>query len=114
MTETKWAPGPWRVAQIHVETGMAMNGGEWAVMHGDINDDDGGRVCVVDAQTPFKRGKGHQHDCDIRNANANLIAAAPELYALLAELIDIVGPQPGTALWAKKVQEVLRKARGKS
>lgn len=33
-----------------------------------------------------------------------------ELIALLTELIDIEGPQPGTAKWATKVRAALAKA----
>lgn len=43
-------------------------------------------------------------------ADANLIAAAPELLALLRELIDIEGPQPGHAMWAYKVKQAIDKA----
>ena len=44
--------------------------------------------------------------------NARLIAAAPDLLALLKELIDIEGPQPGTAAWADKVRAAIAKAEG--
>jgi hypothetical protein len=49
----------------------------------------------VDCQTPFKRGEGWQSECEVREANARLIAAAPEtaaerdrLKALNAELLE--------------------------
>jgi len=45
-------------------------------------------------------------------ANARLIAAAPDLLGLLQELIDIEGPQPGTAEWANKVRAAIAKATG--
>lgn len=35
-----------------------------------------------------------------------------EMIALLKELIDIEGPQPGTATWANKVEAVLSKTKG--
>jgi hypothetical protein len=35
-----------------------------------------------------------------------------ELLALLKELIDIEGPQPGTAQWAEKVRAAIAKATG--
>ena len=41
-----------------------------------------------------------------------LFHAAPELLALLIELIDIEGPQPGTATWANKVEAAIAKATG--
>lgn len=47
-----------------------------------------------------------------RDANARLIAAAPDLLALLEELIDIEGPLPGNAEWAKKVSAAIAKAKG--
>ena len=43
-------------------------------------------------------------------ADAMLFAAAPKLLALLIELIDIEGPQPGTATWANKVEAAIVKA----
>ncbi len=46
----------------------------------------------------------------ITQENAKLIAAAPELLALLIELIDIEGPQPGTGMWANKVEAAIKKA----
>jgi hypothetical protein len=42
-------------------------------------------------------------------ADARLMAAAPELLALLKELIDIEGPQPGNREWADKVFAVIAK-----
>lgn len=42
--------------------------------------------------------------------DAKLIAAAPELLALLQELIDIEGPQPGHITWANKVKAAIAKA----
>jgi hypothetical protein len=48
-------------------------------------------------------------------ANGALIVQAvnahDELVALLEELIDIEGPQPGTAAWAAKVRAALARAR---
>lgn len=43
-------------------------------------------------------------------ANIKLICAAPELLALLQELIDIEGPQPGHVMWANKVKAAIAKA----
>jgi hypothetical protein len=45
-----------------------------------------------------------------RPADACVLAAAHDMFDLLKELIDIEGPQPGTAEWAAKVQAVLAKA----
>lgn len=56
------------------------------------------RVALVDCQTPYKRGQGHRTDCATRDANAQLIAAAPmllrqrdEAVALLREFVEIGG-----------------------
>ena len=45
----------------------------------------GTKICDVDCQTSFKRGNGHQAECNERDANARLIAAAPELLAALKD-----------------------------
>lgn len=37
------------------------------------------RVALVDCQTDFKRGTGYQTDCAERDANAQLIAASPQM-----------------------------------
>lgn len=45
-------------------------------------------------------------------ANAHLFRTAPELLALLDELIAIEGPQPGHVEWYRKVVAIIAKARG--
>jgi hypothetical protein len=45
------------------------------------------RIALVDCQTRFKRGQGWQTECDEREANAHLIAAAPELLEALREVM---------------------------
>jgi len=42
--------------------------------------------------------------------SAKLTPLETELVALLRELIDIEGPQPGTSAWAAKVRATLKKA----
>lgn len=70
-----WTPGPWGLSSLE----FAMNDGAIPV----IAPDD--RVCLVDAHAKFRRGLGHMAKCEIRDANARLIAAAPDLAeALLA------------------------------
>ena len=87
-----YTPGPWRI-------------GKW-----------GGSV-VADAPAPGVGGSddvehygGHLVAESITPSNAKLIAAAPELLALLIELIDIEGPQPGHITWANKVKAAIAKA----
>jgi hypothetical protein len=44
--------------------------------------------------------------------DARLIAAAPDMLALLIELIEIEGPQPGHVEWWRKTIAVIAKATG--
>lgn len=84
-----WTPGPWRLGK------------------------QGGSV-VADVPVPEMHGSdcveyygGHLIAESITPSNAKLIAAAPDLVSLLAELVDIEGPLPGNAEWARKVREAL-------
>jgi len=89
MSEAKHTPGPWFIE------GMDM----------DIkspSDHPGFRLAQVHGGRPWWE----------REANARLIAAAPELLATLQELIDIEGPQPGSAAWADKARALIAKATG--
>lgn len=45
-------------------------------------------------------------------ADIPLMNAAPDLLALLEELIAIEGPQPGNVAWFHKVTAAIKKARG--
>jgi len=45
-------------------------------------------------------------------ARERLNAAAPEMLTLLQELIDMEGPQPGTAAWGDKARALIAKATG--
>ena len=73
----KFTPGPWRVSTIGL-----MNDGALPVSS------DQGQVARVSAQADFPRGQGHNSECAERDANAHLIAAAPDLYAALADLLS--------------------------
>lgn len=78
MSET-FTPGPWQLSGM-AERGLYGNGGELAVV--GPND----RICNVDCVAEFKRGMGHVAKCVERDANAHLIASAPDLYAALQEV----------------------------
>lgn len=90
MSESKCTPGPWKVADMHMQTGMGMNDGAWAVC--TVNDDEetGGRIALVDCQSKFKRGEGYKAACPTRDANARLIAASPALFETETKLCNEV------------------------
>jgi hypothetical protein len=77
MTGGKHTPGPWRIGQFGL-----TNDGESFILsdHADMS------ICTVTCQTPFKRGKGWRTECETREANARLIAAAPEMLPIVAAL----------------------------
>ena len=76
MGEAKHTPGPWKISHSDFQT----NEGQRAILQ-DI--DDAKHIAFITCQSDFKRGKGWCADCSERDANARLIAAAPELLAAL-------------------------------
>jgi hypothetical protein len=44
--------------------------------------------------------------------NARLIAAAPEMFQLLRDLINLEGPQPGNSAWGDRVMDMIAKVTG--
>lgn len=100
----KFTPGPWKV---HLDK---RNGSACSIIEDKTGD------CV--ARTVYRFHRGGE-----RNANGNLIASAPEMYAELQDLLDAMEaglfPQaaPGVdypAVMEKKfeLRKVLKKARG--
>ena len=90
---SKHTPGPWYPVMRMVE------------VEGNAPD-----ICTTNIEL---FGQRHLHRSKQEQiANARLIAAAPDLLALLEELVAIEGPQPGTGAWADKVFAVLAKAKG--
>ena len=91
MSDTKFTPGPWMAEAENVHTGCV------ATCHGD-------------ADTWFEVWSENWEGGIDQEANANLIAAAPDMYALLKDILenyecgDIVD---------QEIQEVLAKAEGK-
>lgn len=69
-------PGPWGQSEI----GILTNEGGKPIM-GPDGFGDFKRIALVDCQMRYKRGEGWKTDCPEREANARLIAAAPELLA---------------------------------
>lgn len=92
MSEKKWTPGPW----------VFDGTGPHNVFGCDISNSLGDSIA----------GSWHGRD-EVAKANAHLIAAAPELYDALEEMLRIVGgyEYPETA---KMARAALTKARGES
>jgi hypothetical protein len=101
-TETKWTPGPW---SVEGETVYALT-------------DTGGQNrfwCSV--QSVRRADEGEASDAEVR-ANAHLIAAAPDLYAALAALMNEHGALTGSkecdSAAEKLARLALSRARGET
>lgn len=70
-----YTPGPWAIGTTIMNDGAIIIMGET-------------RIGMVDAQTYYERGQGHNAECPERDANARLIAAAPFMYALAEAVAD--------------------------
>jgi hypothetical protein len=112
MTGGKHTPGPWRIGQFGL-----TNDGESPILsdHADV------LICAVTCQTPFKRGKGWRTECETREANARLIAAAPEMLEALESaescIVTFVAvngwPEPnGSRDILNEVQAAIARAKG--
>ena len=98
MTDEKWTPGPW----ITSGPTQGKSAGQWTEVLTDTDD-----VCdVVEICTlpPW------EIDLEEKNANAQLIAAAPDLYEALSLILDLGIAMPGP-LFNKSIR-ALAKARG--
>ncbi len=130
MSDTKFTKGPWvfrvwaqndeaiaRMKEVGMEPlRLLMNDGAAPITSTDT-ESGSPRICLVDCKTPYKRGQGYLQECAERDANAHLIAAAPELYAALSLLVrnieqplDIATSQYGIV----EAKTALAKARGES
>lgn len=75
MSETRFTPGPWECKQVPTSSGRAFRIGKDAML------EPGPRGCCIIYDD-------YGHGTNERSANAALIAAAPDLYAALDELLD--------------------------
>lgn len=91
---TQHTPGPWNVSEEF--DGTSIKAGLFHVTHTI-------QACGF-----------HEPEVDkaVTQSNAHLIAAAPELLALLIELVDMEGSQPGTSAWGDKARSAIAKATG--
>lgn len=103
MADGKWTPGPWTARRA-----AAPNDGEYD--YGIGAEVDGRLQCIAEA---FGR-------CGVTSfppaeANANLIAAAPDLYEALVEARErMVGSSPGLKALIAKTDAALSRARGET
>jgi hypothetical protein len=118
-------PGPWQFREYSLSDEMLAEARAAGIEPLRFINNDGSvpvsandcRICVVDCQTEFKRNTGHRAECAERDANARLIAAAPDLLAALKAAIEDTG-------WAyasfcrcevcEQVRAAIAKAEGRS
>jgi len=74
-----------------------------------VKSQDGKRIALIDCHAEYKRGEGYRAKCVIRDANAHLIAAAPEMYEALQGLSDSLLIPKTTE---QTILRLLAKARG--
>lgn len=97
-------PGNWTVF-------ICDDGGQWSGWPLSIGTDDPERTVVKPGGFyPYEWDRGVSQREAV--ANAHVMAASTTMLALLKELIDIEGPQPGTSVWAAKVRAAIAKATG--
>lgn len=90
-------PGPW-------EARAAKVGDDFGIIAQDANAE-GGWVCIAECFSDIRRAR--ERAVFEAAANAKLISEAPCMEALLRELVDVEGPQPGTSEWASRVLDCL-------
>jgi len=98
MTETKWTPGPWSI-----NTGLDQRP---YIVAGEKNWPPLGKVYrdSIDGDLPWE-------------ANAHLIAAAPELYEALWQLVERQQPysiEQGVKYWEERARAALAKERARA
>ncbi len=77
MSDTKYTPGPWEAQWTHKNTLGGRTYG-WHVGQPDTDN----TVCLIEDE------RGCDTDHDRREADANLIAAAPDMLAVLARVTN--------------------------
>lgn len=96
---------PWHVSEMVTKYGIRPSDGSTPIMAELSAEQGGGEICVanVHCHTKFKRGKAGEAQCRIRDAHTAIIIAAPNMLAVLQELIrrnDTATPTPRDAkIW---------------
>ncbi len=86
-TKGEWVFRVWGQEPVTID-GMAIPGTRMLTNDGGAPIVcDGRRIVVVDAQAKSKRGEAWKVECAERDANARLIAAAPDLLELLSDSV---------------------------
>lgn len=107
--EAKFTKGPWEIAEVRTQVGRAFKIDEEA-----RHEDHGLVACIYDDETSLNSRLHEEHE-----ANAHLIAAAPEMYEALEGLIALnrsPGPSPAGEI-TKRLNAgdaALAKARGET
>jgi len=109
MTEATatFTPGPWTVSLGQYD---ADNDGARRIMRGTPDDDVYSRIGSASSRIEHNRKTPYNAPDDERDANARLIAAAPEMYKALREAVShhLLGNPP----WLGQARAVLAKAEG--
>ena len=103
--ETKYTPGPWAVdSSNEVEAGI--DGDEWFEEFLTIVGPDKETICELPGHSQYARGSDRSKRED---ANARLIAAAPEMLDVLLGVAE----NTVSLEWRAKVHAVIAKATGR-
>ena len=104
MSETKFTPGPWRISAGNIGNAIEAQSGK------NVHEFDDGFRILATFQPCEPTGK-YLEEQENAKANANLIAAAPEMYAVLAWLNCRGGLGSDVH---KSIDAALAKARGEA
>ena len=102
MSEPKFTKGPWKNVKTHSYYNLGVTEHYYDVY--EIKDANNKIITKLDAE-------GMGKDKNIKS-NAALIAAAPEMYALLLDIVTDYQCMPNPAVMADKIEAILKKARG--